>query len=261
MQDVVFFSRLADHPAYNLAMSAPKIALSVCISIAILTVGTNMAAQNSSRKPTADQILHNSDLWGKDFSFALSQISSWHAIGEDQVEILSNRVVGRRSYSKPESERVVSRLDKELHAHQADALEAVDGWLHNGSVRKEGEFRDMIYSEKVLESPTGTPESGIVVEVTHAEGLEFLNPRLTEDDLKRELGSADKVFYKKPDMADTSKYEGRPEIIKVYSYADGAVQFEVSNLSPYIPGKDGRLVEKAVIDTKNVAGVLPEAAK
>jgi hypothetical protein len=214
------------------------------------------AASQNSPKPTVEQILHNRAIWGKDFSVVLSQVPSWHSIGEDQVEVLSSRVIGTKAYVGSDSRTVKSRLNEDLQSRQLHALTAVDQWLSNSLTYSKA---DLVKMEKVMERPSAHPEDGVRVEVTSSDRTpQFLNPELTEADLNRELGAPDNVSYKK---LGPSNMGGRPEIIKVYSYAGGAVQFEVSNLSPYPPAKDGRLVQKAIIDTSHVEGILPTAAK
>jgi hypothetical protein len=231
-------------------------------SIGFILLVSGITAQNSAR-PTAEQILHNRALWGKDFRLVLSQIPSWNAVGEQQIEVLPTRVVGRKSYSKTKSELVVSKLSQALHAHQTQALVAVDDWLHTRqSNATEAQFSQPLRMEKVMESPLEKREDSVRVQVSSGDSLpQFLNPELTESDLNRELGAPDEISLKRPDMSDPNKYEGRPEIVKVYSYAGGTIQFEVSNLSPYAPGKNARLIEKAIIDTSHTESVLPPAAK
>jgi|ERR1035437_2911779 hypothetical protein len=236
-------------------MKVPWIILSLLWTLVLISTGVSQNLQ----KLTAEQILHNHAIWGKDFSIVLSQVPSWHFVGEDQVEVLHSRVIGLKAYAKSDSRTVMSRLNEALQTHQPQALTAVDDWLKNPQGHSAGK---LVAMEKVVERPSEHPENSVQVEVASNDRKpQFLNPELTESDLRRELGAPDNVTYKKPGSSGPNRYNGRPEIVKIYSYADGAVQFEVSNLSPYPPGKDGRLVQKAIIDTSHIEGILPAAAK
>jgi hypothetical protein len=203
-------------------------------------------------------ILHSNVLWGKDFELVLSQMSSWHSIGESQVEILPDRVVGQTVYSKDELQAMATALRAALKSKQPDSFAAIDRDLHTRplGVHAAG-LKSILSLQHVAETPIDKPTDGARLQISSgAPKLEFLRPGLNEADLVNEL-RPEKVYIERPNLSDKSQNEGRPEIIKIYSYAGGAIKLQTSNLSPYAPGKDGRLIQKAIIDSASINSVLP----
>jgi hypothetical protein len=205
------------------------------------------------------EILHSNVVWGKDFELVLSQMSSWHSIGESQVEILPDRVVGQRVYSKDELRAVVGELSAALKSNQTGSLTAIDQDLHIHPTGMHAAGLDSVIKlEHVVETPAEKSGEGVRLQISSgAQKLEFLRPGLNEADLVNEL-KPEKVYIEKPNLSDKNQNEGRPEIVKIYSYAGGAIKLQTSNLSPYAPGKDGRLIQKAIIDSASINSVLPK---
>ncbi len=156
---------------------------------------------------------------GKDFKSVLATIPAWQALGQNEVIVEPNMVMG----SKPvdaEAARSGTRL--------LQCFQGVEG--ANANVRIE-----MIPAGRSFRLAISAPDR------------EFLSPALTLQQMSRALGPAEKgtreVFH--------VGVEGRPEVVTSFRFGNGVLKAMQSNYSPVDPKTGQRIIDKVAIDTSN----------
>ena len=200
-----------------------------------------LSAAQPRPEATLRKILLDNRIWGEDFPAALARLQSWKQIGESNVTVFSERIVGSTPYTRRE-----------------EALPHTERLLQNMSkppARFKPEFTSMMERESTGESkpPQASiarlSDDGTFRVIWSAPGARFLRPALTLEQIEKWLGPAEKISR----QVIQSKGERRPVILTLHSYAGGAVSFVEWDLDPR-PG----LVNRVLLDVAATAAELYE---
>ena len=175
------------------------------------------------------QILNDSVMWGPDFKDLLSAVKNVRESGETKIEVFQDEAVGATPY--PDIPTALREASK-LHALMNVTTSTVTPSAH----------------------PSKDDATGRVVLISKNEVIPdgkktvYLAPGLTMDTVRERSGAPESVTTRLIDSGD----ERRPLILKLYSYAGGAIVFAESDVAP-VPGA----VERVVLDVNKIAGLIP----
>jgi len=190
----------------------------------------------ASPKMSLEDILANPTLWGKDFPVLLNSLHSWQSVKAKNVVVFPNRVLGSTPFKTKDAAQ--PQLEKFRQALKAP----------RPLVRPR--FQPLL-KEQVIPAA----ESNIIqlpeddsfrVELT-AGPAQFLAEGLTIKKVQETLGKPERVTT----QVIQSKRDMRPVVLTLYSYANGAVMFGESDLSP-TPG----VVDRAFIAVAPATSVM-----
>lgn len=205
--------------------------MTLVISLLLLVLPYNQPPQ-TNRTASLPAILNDNSLWGKDFSAALPSLPAWQQVGEPQVTVFSDRIIGSRTYERPEAAQSGAT---ELRRALATPRPALPGATAARNFR--------------AETLTLLEDDSVHVALINS-SLQLLNPELTRAVLERRLGPPEKVSS----LTLQNKLERRPIVLTLYQYAGGAVVFAEPNLSQR-PG----FVDRVFLDVPALTNaVFPE---
>jgi hypothetical protein len=184
------------------------------------------------------KILTDQRLWGQDAFAVFAALATWKNAGETSIVIFPDRVLGgRKSETLSGAEQSAARLTADLKRLQPK-LRSEYQPVYRQSIARTSGFRSA--TERFLEDDSFRV-------VLRREGGEFLkngiNMRTITD------------LYGKPEKITTevvqSQGDRRPAVLTVHSYANGAIKFVQSDLSP-----TPESVDRAVVDVTTAAAQL-----
>jgi hypothetical protein len=214
------------------------------IRISVLALLFTSIVCFAQQKPTAQQLLNDRSLWGKDFIALRPELHDLKVLGS-KIEVHRNVVIGSRQYTDAqESHDAASNINETVFAATArpDAHELWAG-DYKSEVHGYGPTTQAGSTKTAKESKDQGHHVSIVARSDKP--AEFLAPDLTAEALTRKIGVPERLDHE----IIRGKNDGRPEVITTYTYAGGAIKFKVSNLSPRLPGSGEQLVQAAVVDT------------
>lgn len=199
-------------------------------------------AQQISSKNVLAAIIKNRELFGRDFPTALASLPAWKRFGERKITVFPGQVAGSTPYRKPkEVEQLTPKLSEYLKTY---------------GLRSAAESTDLLKGISVQQLQVKTvskfPDDDSVRIVLTNSSVEFLNPKLTVAAVIERIGKPEKIVRQ---LIQTEK-ERRPIVLTVYSYADNAIAFAESDISPR-PGS----VDRVILDVTSVTAALFQEAK
>jgi hypothetical protein len=184
------------------------------------------------------QVLGERALWGKDFPEALTFIQAWNRVGERTVAVFPNKIAGTSPLPSASDAQPVAR---EL----SQALTEI-------RPQPTPQFRPLMvpslparlsFQPEVVRIP-GTNSFQVA---WTGPSVQFLASNLTIADVRQRLGDPETVVQE----VEQTEGERRPAVLRIYVYANGAVQFVESDLSPR-PGS----VDHARLDVPMLSSTL-----
>jgi hypothetical protein len=174
------------------------------------------------------QILNDPVIWGPDFKDLLSAVKDVRESGETKIEVFPEEAVNATPYAN-----LVAALKEASKLH---GLMSVDSGVTPSAhpSKDDGTGRVVLISKN-----EAAPEKKKTV---------YLAPGLTMETVRERNGSPESVTTRLIDSGD----ERRPLILKLYSYAGGAIVFAESDVTP-VRGA----VERVILDVNKISGVLP----
>jgi len=186
------------------------------------------------------RILSNQTLFGKDFSAVLRSLPAWNSYGEREVAVFAHQVVGStRHDTREEAQKGAAQLNATFLKVQA---------------RLKSEFSALAQapSAPLHAEAIAFPEDDSYRVAVADSSLQLLNPELTLERLKKELGAPQKVAY----VTVQNKTERRPIQLTLYEYADGQVAFAMPDLSLH-PG----IIDRVLINVRAVSAAAFQEAR
>jgi hypothetical protein len=189
-------------------------------------------------------VLNNGKLWGKDFRrIVLGNAQSLESVGQAKIAVYPDRVEGLVSYAdQAEAAKFIRDLNAEVKTQAPDMsfkFKSFEAASRSASIASTDLLRP---AAARIEMKTANSEKP----------LELLPPNLKFSDIKKELRNPETVQTK---LIQT-EYERRPITITYYSYADGALTYAVSDMSP-----DEDTIQGVVIDTSRISEIAPRSSE
>ena len=212
-----------------------RVAGHVCLCVCAITVAS---AQRSAHVSDLPSILANQRAWGPAFPAALRQMPAWTRVGESEVIVYHDRLVGSRLLEKVEGERLSLVLDRDIRTNAAVDLPMLNRWWGaRASVRcQETDVRPAVRRDRV------------VLQV-FAPDCEFIAKGLTSETLMQWIGRPESVRTR-----IVNGREDRSEVLTLYGYADGAVTFVESNDSYRVGGH--HVIDSASVDPDRIVRAM-----
>ena len=193
----------------------------ICAAI-LLLMGCNTqrsGGQTSPNQKTLFEIISNRAIWGKDFPLALAYLEPIASTGENMAEMFPGAI--RLSNKFPVSQQT----EAQAKARTIDSLTRnYEKSPFYQKLNKNFPFQSRPVNVGVLNPPG---EDSLVINVSF-EGAQLLPPDMTTAIIQRELGKPE--FIK--NIAIHARGEERPTILKLYSYAQGAILFAEAEITP-----------------------------
>jgi hypothetical protein len=172
------------------------------------------------RVDSIETILKDPQLWGPDFPKALAYIPAWAQIGEREVLIFHNRVMGSTQYRS-----------------SGDAIQARDRLavaLRQAGLRPKESFRTML-APALAVAPTLAADTIRFYEdlaphiaLVPQQPLRLVAPDLTVATVRRRLGPPEKTAL----VSVEAPVERRAAVLTLHQYAQGAVVFIETDFAP-----------------------------
>jgi hypothetical protein len=195
-------------------------------------------------------ILTNRTIWGPQFPAVLNLIPAWRALGENEITLSGDRLVGDRQLSSLEDARSLRSQLQGFLAKPRVSLEAVDelyrSWTKIGI---DIPRLQTLVAGRQLEL---LPDDGKLRLAARVPRMEPLSQRLTASLLTQEIGDPDEVKR----SVVRSDFEGRSRALTEYSYVDGSVRFVTSSYAPILEGTTERIIETAILKVSQVAPLV-----
>ncbi len=205
------------------------------VSLLAAIPGTSVCQRTSV---SLQRILTDSVLWGKDFPIVLANLPSWGEVGENNVSVFRDRVLGGTAY--PDSARAQPAVTR-----VRDALNRPKG-------TPQPEFAALL--DVALKTPAPFQTAVTLFGEDHsariawaAPTLQLLADSLTVARVQQRLGAPETVVQR---LIQTER-DHRPAVLTLRSYAGGAVVFIETDWAPR-PG----FVDRVVLDTRTVSAAL-----
>jgi hypothetical protein len=195
-------------------------------------------------------ILTNRTIWGPQFPAVLNLLPAWRALGEDEITLSGDRLVGDRQLASLEDARSLRLQLQGFLAKPRVSLQAVDELYRSWT--KIGIDVPRLQSLIAGQQLELLPDNGKLRLATRVPRMEPLSQRLTASLLTKEIGDPDEVKR----SVVRSDFEGRSRALTVYSYEDGSVRFVTSSYAPLLEGTAERIIETAVLKVSQVAPLV-----
>ncbi len=213
-------------------------------SIFILAIGllwpVGAASGQTPTGASLTQILTIDELWGDDFQAVLAYLQSWELVGEQEVAVFGDRIVGATPYESLTAAASKSRdLSVEITKAAPIASQTLAPMLE--PYRKQAPRFEV---EVAISSHDGSQRVAWT-----APTIQLLAPGLTMATVRERLGPPEEVTRE----VIESERDHRPVELTGLSYAGGAAIFVETNIAPR-PG----YVDHVVLDIPAVAAVLAE---
>jgi|SRR5271165_278941 len=217
--------------------------LVVCFSLffrmqAILGSSPSDEPRPSETNSMLQKILTSQRLWGQDAFAVFATLEAWKNAGETSIVMFPDRVLGGKKSDTPAGvEQSAAHLTAALKRAQPKLRSEYQAVYRQSMVRTSG-FK--IATERFLEDDSFRV-------VLKREGGEFLKKGVTMRTIID--------LYGKPENTTTevvqSQGDRRPAVLTVHSYANGAIKFVQSDLSP-----TPDVVDQVVVDVTTSAAQL-----
>jgi hypothetical protein len=195
-------------------------------------------------------ILTNRTIWGPQFPAVLNSLPAWRALGEDEITLSGDRLLGDRLLGSLADARSLRSQLQGFLANPRVSLGAVDelyrSWTKTGIDIPRLETLIARQQLEVL------PDNGKLRLAARVPRMEPLAQRLTASLLTKEIGEPDEVKR----TVVRSDFEGRSRALTEYSYEDGSVRFVTSSYAPILEGTTERIIEAAVLKVSQVAPLV-----
>jgi hypothetical protein len=213
--------------------------LSVLVSCSPPSSG-DQAAPEKKNAPLS-VILHEQQIWGKDFPLVLAYLRAWSGAKEQRVAVFPQQVVGTTPYiDKEKAQGVVKTLNEAL-SKERPAWKPEFNKLFGDVLRlKPSQIRVQIIEF--------FPDDDASHVAWKTPDFSLLQQGVPLDLVHRTLGEPDEIRKK---VIPGQRGGRRPTVLTLHSYAKGAVQFAESNLSPK-PGT----VDRVILEVPTLSAML-----
>jgi hypothetical protein len=219
--------------------------------LVVATVAGYLAWQTRERPAPLKVIVTNRTVWGPDFPVVLSAVPAWQAVGEDEIVVVHDRVLGTRVATRDDALSRRSAFAGWLSRRGA-TLTAIDSLYRSSTSRGlDVERLQTMLGRGNVEIVPEKGEFRLVYMV--AEGG-VLSPRLTLSVLAAQIGDPETVT----DAVEPSDFEGRSHVLTIYSYAGGTVRFVTSNYAARIASTGELSIERALLKVGGLAPLMPQ---
>ncbi|MGB6474091.1 MAG: hypothetical protein WBF04_08410 [Candidatus Sulfotelmatobacter sp.] len=208
----------------------------------LLLILTRSFAQTTN-EASLQKILSNPNVWGKDFSTALADVLVLQKVGEHELKVEPNSIVGFKPLSPDNPGKAIADLQQALSTVSRYS-EHVSLLLGCGEGAAKGPCTARVNSGG--QTVKTTRESGQSTFVSSAPRKQFLAPTATVETLRKEFGPPERISQE----VIQTEYERQPVIVTKYHYAGDAVVFATTNMKP-----NGQL-DHADVNADAVAQVL-----
>lgn len=187
------------------------------------------------------KILSDKSLWGSDFPKALSSLPTWEAAGENTVEVFPNQIVSRPPAEGESPAAHASRIMAALRRQPPRPKPAYAEFLRAAGpegvsslkVERVESFKDDQKPRVVMSAPSAL----------------FLAPGLDLATVEARLGPVKPVLRTIPTDGDR-----RPIVLTEYAYANGAVVFATSDITPEPQGNPKKKpIDRAILNVPSVS--------
>jgi hypothetical protein len=190
----------------------------------LLFILTRSFAQTTN-EANLQKILSNPNVWGKDFSTALADVLVLQKVGEHQLKVEPNSIVGSKPLSPDNPGKAIADLQRALST-VSQYSEHVNMLLGCPEGAAKGPCTAKVNSGG--QTVKTTRESGQPTFVSSAPRKQFLSPTATVETLRNEFGPPERVSQE----VIQTEYERQPVIVTKYHYAGDAVVFATTNMKP-----------------------------
>ncbi len=203
------------------------------ISTLVLATALGVMASPPPQQPPLARILVEQPLWGRDYPALLTQLRALQEAGETSAYVFQDRAAGASAFPSEQAagERVV----------RVRSLTAKPAPLGPQFKTMQGAGRAVTVRAGIARLIEG---DGYHVVLDSPAVLELLPPGLTIAAVRARLGDPERVT----ELTIQNTGERRPVILKLHTYAGGAIAYAESNMAE--PG----VVERVVV---NLAAVTP----
>jgi hypothetical protein len=210
-------------------------------AMAALLCAVALAQPNSptpGKVVSAETILSDPKLWGKDFPLALASLPSWSDGGEREVVIFKDRIIGGTPLkSRDEAEQASKKITAAMAVKELKPKAALQPM-----------FRTVIKatSLKMEVLPRLAEDDSVRLTATRP-NAQFFAPELTAAAVQKQLGPPEKI---EPQVIQTEG-DRRPVILTLYRYANGDITFAESDMT----AKPG-LIDRVLLNAPKVVNAL-----
>jgi hypothetical protein len=188
---------------------------------------------------SVSRILLEQPLWGRDYPPVLTQLRALQDAGETTAYIFSDRVAGASAFAT--EQLATPRVERT----RAMAAKTAPLGPQFEALQRQAAARPVTLRATAARLIDG---DGYHVVLTAPTAIELLPPGLTIAAVRARLGEPERVT----ELTIQNRGERRPVILKLYTYAGGAIAYAESNMA------EPNVVERVVI---NLAAVTPAVAR
>src|SRR6266851_8719419 len=188
-------------------------------------------------------ILSDSTLWGHDFPALLASIKDWGESGETKIEVFADEAVG----ATPQAD-IAHALTQAAIFHRRMTVD-------KPSFRPQFEASMQISASDAMNTVVPSAHSSkddqsvrvVLLNSSAATQTSYLAPGLTIQQVQQRRGQPESVTTRLIDSGD----ERRPLVLRLYQYAQGAIVFAESDVTP----RQGA-VERVILDTAKISSAI-----
>ncbi|MBI3909714.1 MAG: hypothetical protein HY320_02130 [Armatimonadetes bacterium] len=194
-------------------------------------------------KTMLKNILTDRTLWGQDWPLAVAHLTAWSRAGESKVEIFLDALRGTTPYENTEqATKAASQLAAATKEPQPRLKAEVVARLGTRVNQRAASMQARVVRLYTEDESTRIVWTG--------PSVQFLAPNLTLSAVHKRLGEPEKITGR---LIQGRSDSSRPVILKLHSYAGGAVVFAESN---YAPRPD--IVDRIIVDVPAAKAALFE---
>ena len=187
-------------------------------------------------------IVTNESVWGRQFPLVLRTLPAWREMGEDELTVVGDLVIGRRRPSSEQTPEAVQSRFRELLQRSRGDFSAIAAMFRR--------YRHELDLPRLAASPFDQSVDVIRVAggfrlMARIEGI--LAPRLTASVLASEFGAPEQLR-----SIASSGSGDRTVTVTEYSYQRGAIRFMTASDEPFVQGRNERLIERVVLGVPSI---------
>ena len=209
------------------------------VAAAVLVAAVAYVSWRLVSRPRIDvgTIVTNESVWGRQFPLVLHTLPAWREMGEDELTVVGDLVIGRRRPNSEQTPEAVQSRFRELLQRSRGDLRVIAALFRR--------YRHELDLPRLATSPFDQSVDVIRVSggfrlMARVEGV--LAPRLTASVLASEFGAPEQL------RSTASSGSGdRTVTVTEYSYQRGAVRFLTASDEPFVEGSNERLIEHVVL--------------
>jgi hypothetical protein len=210
------------------------------LSAAACLGGMLTGAAVQAPEPALAEILSNRAVFGKEFGAALRTLPAWNVVGEHEVAVFGQQIVGSTPYdTKQAAEKRAVQLNQALTKMQPQ-------------LKPEYSALSVTLPRAMRAESVPFPEDDSYRVAVTDSSLLLLNPGLTLERLSAALGKPQSVRY----VTVQNKFERRPIQLTLYEYAGGQIAFAVPD-----PSLRRGIVDRVLLNVRAVNSAAFQESK